>query len=67
MPRINLLPWREELRARKQKQFGVQTAIAALLMGGVVVLVHLHFLGRIEFQESRNEFLTKEISALNKK
>ena len=36
MPRINLLPWREELRAQKQKQFGGQAVAAALLMGAVI-------------------------------
>ena len=41
MPQINLLPWREELRKRRQKEFGVMALVAIVLMGGVVAAVHV--------------------------
>lgn len=66
MPQINLLPWREELRKRRQKEFGVMALVAIVLMGGVVAAVHLHFQGLIDFQNERNQYLTVEIGKLNK-
>ena len=66
MPQINLLPWREELRARRQKEFLTLAVITLLAMGGVVFGVHLHMQGRIDFQVARNEFVQSEISKLDK-
>ena len=67
MPRINLLPWRDELRQRREKEFMVTAVMAALLMGVVVLGVHLHYASRIEYQNQRNTFLEAEIAQLNKK
>jgi len=67
MPQINLLPWRDELRKRREKEFIVTAVIAALMMGGVVLGVHLHYESRIAYQNQRNTFIETEISALNKK
>ena len=67
MPQINLLPWRDELRKRREKEFIVTAVIAALLMGGVVLGVHLYNESRIAYQEQRNQFLETEIASLDKK
>ncbi len=67
MPHINLLPWRDELRKRREKEFIVTAVIAALMMGGVVLGVHLHYESRIAYQDQRNAFIETEISALDKK
>jgi type IV pilus assembly protein PilN len=67
MPHINLLPWREELRLRKQKEFGALAGVAVLVMAGVVFAVHLYFQGLIDYQGQRNAFLEAEILKLNKK
>jgi len=67
MPHINLLPWREELRKRRNKEFGVTAFITAVLMGGVVFGVDWHFQERIDFQNMRNSFLEQQIASLNKK
>jgi type IV pilus assembly protein PilN len=67
MPQINLLPWRDELRKRREKEFIVTVVIAALMMGGVVLGVHLHYESRIAYQNQRNTFIETEISALDKK
>lgn len=67
MPHINLLPWRDELRKRREKEFIITAVIAALMMGGVVLGVHLHYESRIAYQNQRNSFIEAEISALDKK
>ena len=67
MPHINLLPWRDELRKRREKEFIITAVIAALMMGGVVLGVHLHYESRIAYQNQRNSFIEPEIAALAKK
>jgi type IV pilus assembly protein PilN len=67
MPEINLLPWRDELRKRREKEFIVTAVIAALMMGAVVLGVHLHYESRIAYQEQRNKFIEVEIAALDKR
>lgn len=67
MPQINLLPWREELRKQRNKDFGISAGVAVLLMGAVVGGVHLHYQQRIEFQQKRNSFLESEIAKLDQK
>ncbi|MCK5091926.1 MAG: PilN domain-containing protein [Gammaproteobacteria bacterium] len=67
MARINLLPWRENLRKQRQREFGVMTAGAlffTLLLG---FYVHLHISGMIDHQKSRNGFLKKEIAEMDRK
>jgi len=67
MPQINLLPWRDEQRKRREKEFIITAVIAALLMGGVVLGVHLHYESRIAYQNERNSTVETEIAALDKK
>lgn len=66
MPRINLLPWREELRKERQKQFNVQAGAAAIL--GVLVWFWGHSTMQhfISFQDQRNEYLQNQIKTLDK-
>lgn len=67
MPRINLLPWREELRKQRQKEFGIMAGLAVVLMAAVVALAHMQIAAMIEYQDRRNEFLEQEIAKLDKK
>lgn len=67
MPHINLLPWREELRQRRQKEFAVMAGIAVMAMAGVVAAVHLYFVNKIEFQQQRNTYIEGQIAQLDKK
>ena len=67
MAHINLLPWREELRKQKQREFGLMAVGAVVIAGMVVLLSHLHVDGMIENQNQRNAFLQAEISELNKR
>jgi len=66
MARINLLPWREELRKERMKQFQTIAGLAAFLMVAIIVLVHIRVGGIVENQLSRNSYLNKEIKTLEK-
>ena len=62
MARINLLPWREELRQERQRQFLLSTMMTAVLGVVMVFVVGLSFDQRINHQESRNQTIQAEIS-----
>lgn len=66
MIRINLLPYRAERRRARNRQFGIVAALTAAL--GVVVWFagHTVLAGRIEHQETRNDYLKKQIAVLDK-
>ncbi|BAZ92474.1 hypothetical protein TspCOW1_26440 [Thiohalobacter sp. COW1] len=66
MARINLLPWREELRAQQQKDFVVQVVLAAVFGAAIWGLWHMQMAQTIENQNSRNGFLQAEIKKLDK-
>lgn len=67
MARINLLPWREELRKEQRRQFFVVLGGSAILMLLVIGYVHLHINGMIQGQESRNNFLQTQIKEVESK
>nr|MBS0021233.1 PilN domain-containing protein [Gammaproteobacteria bacterium] len=67
MHHINLLPWREELRKRRQKDFGIAALGAVLVTAGVLVLVHMQFNSVIDYQQNRNRFLEEQIAQLDEK
>ena len=67
MARINLLPWREELRKQKQQEFGVTAISSVVIAGLIVLLVHFHVDGMIQGQNQRNVYLESEIDILNKR
>lgn len=66
MPRINLLPWREEQRKQRQKAF--LSMLGAGSIAGVVLVVVLSWLQgtRIDGQRDRNTYLRNEISRLER-
>jgi type IV pilus assembly protein PilN len=61
MPRINLLPWREEERKKRQRDFGVALAGGVVAAVSVVLLTMLAFSQMISNQESRNQRLENEM------
>ena len=67
MPRINLLPWREQQRTERKMAFTV--GIAAAAVGALIVAGagYLFFNSLIEAQVQRNQLLTNEIRELDKK
>ena len=67
MARINLLPWREEARRERQRQF-LYSLIGTLVLGAILVLlVGLFFDQRISHQESRNQQIQVEINRLEQR
>lgn len=67
MARINLLPWRDELRKEKQREFAFTLAGAAILGALLVFMAHMQVKGMIESQDARNRFLDEEIVKLDKR
>lgn len=65
MARINLLPWREELRQQKKKDF--LTAMGLLVFATLIIFafVHTHIQGLQAYQEQRNQMLSSEIATLD--
>jgi type IV pilus assembly protein PilN len=67
MARINLLPWREEARRERQRQF-LYSLMGTLVLGAVLVLlVGLFFDQRISHQEARNQQIQVEINRLEQR
>ena len=67
MARINLLPWREEARRERQRQF-LYSLMGTLVLGAILVLmVGLIFDQRISHQESRNQQIQVEINRLEQR
>jgi type IV pilus assembly protein PilN len=65
MTRINLLPWREERRQEQKKQFGVLAVLMIFLGAAVVGLIHIQMASKIDYQLSRNNFMSSEIAKLD--
>ena len=66
MPRINLLPWREEERKKRQRDFGVAMAggvVAAIICVLATLFVYTQMINN---QKDRNVRLTGEIAELEK-
>ena len=66
MPRINLLPWRAELRQKRKKEFLLALLGAALVGGLLVYASKLTVQGWTRAQQARNNILKNEITALDK-
>lgn len=67
MAKINLLPWREELRKQKQQNFIIATVCSAFLGLIIVVIMHMYIDGINAYQGQRNLMLQNEIAVLDKK
>ena len=67
MARINLLPWREEARRERQRQF-LYSLMGTLVLGAILVLiVGMFFDQRISHQEARNQQIQVEINRLEQR
>ncbi|MCF6249766.1 MAG: PilN domain-containing protein [Methylococcaceae bacterium] len=67
MARINLLPWREELRNQKQQDFMMAIGAGVALTCFVFFLVYLQIEAMKEYQSRRNSILKNEIRLVDKK
>jgi len=66
MPSINLLPWRAELRKRRQKEFLIGLGAAVGLAVVLTLAAHFAVSTMIDAQERRNALLQAEIVELDK-
>lgn len=67
MADINLLPWRDERRKQRQRDFLGMIVGFAVLSAVIWGAVHLQINRMIDAQESRNDFLQREIALLDEK
>jgi type IV pilus assembly protein PilN len=66
MPRINLLPWREQQRTERKKSFGVGMVGAMIGAAAVYGTGLLLMNAMIDSQDGRNNMLRNEIKVLDK-
>jgi type IV pilus assembly protein PilN len=67
MAKINLLPWREELRKQRKQDFFTAIGISVILALAVMASIHVYIDGLQSYQETRNKLLQGEIAWLDKK
>lgn len=67
MAKINLLPWRDELRKQKKQDFINAIALSAVGTIGILIAVYMYIEGLKEYQNQRNQKLEAEIVLLDKK
>ncbi|MDY6942592.1 MAG: PilN domain-containing protein [Pseudomonadota bacterium] len=64
---INLLPWREQARAERQRQFLVILAGAVIAVGAGLFATSNYIQSHINYQQARNQKIQKEINDLDSK
>jgi type IV pilus assembly protein PilN len=67
MARINLLPWRENLRKKRTREYGKTLLAVALVTAATCVGVRFAINEMIEYQQRRNAVLEQEIAEVDKK
>ena len=65
MARINLLPWRDAERRRRQREFGIAIGLALGLVVLIGLGVRFYMETMIDGQNDRNALLQQEIAKLN--
>ncbi|MAE23371.1 pilus assembly protein PilN [Pseudomonas indoloxydans] len=65
MARINLLPWREQLREERKQRFLVSLVGVLVVAAGLVFLGDQFLSAAISNQNARNDFIKKEIAVLD--
>jgi type IV pilus assembly protein PilN len=66
MPRINLLPWRDEQRKERQMHFLIALGIATLVAVLLAFVGYVMLSSMIDSQQRRNDRLRAEIKSLDK-
>ncbi len=65
MARINLLPWREQLREERKREFIVLLLGVFIIAAGIIIMIDRNFRADIRYQQARNDFLRREILVLD--
>jgi len=66
MARINLLPWRDQLRKDRERRFYVGAVAAVIATLGGLAYAHMFVAGQIDAQGLRSQFLTQQIALVDK-
>lgn len=67
MARINLRPWREELRQQKQKEYLMLLALVVVAAAAIWWTVRGFYDTQLQDQRIRNQYLNQQISTLDGK
>lgn len=67
MIKINLLPWREELREERKQRFFLMLGVAVFIGLLIMAMVHLVLAKQIKNQVKRNQILIGEIAILDQR
>ena len=67
MAKINLLPWREELREQKNKEYYAAIGAVVAAAAVIVYLVMSFYDGALSAQQNRNNYITREMKVLDEK
>lgn len=65
MAKINLLPWRQELRKQRQQEFVAIVVAVAVIAIGIVLFAHMALSKQVSDQLERNSYIRAEISTLD--
>jgi type IV pilus assembly protein PilN len=65
MARINLLPWRDQQREERKREFIVLLISVFITAVGIIVMIDRNFRADIRYQELRNDLLHREILVLD--
>ena len=66
MARINLLPWREAERKKRQQEFGLLVLAGVLITVVALVAAHMQIESMIQAQNQRNAYLEREIAVVER-
>src|SRR5690554_7218549 len=67
MANINLLPWRQELRKERQKEFFMVIGLVVAAALFILYSLNGYYAGAIENQNKRNNFIKSETKVLKAK
>ena len=67
MANINLLPWREELREQRNKEFYAAIGVVVVIALALIYLVSSYYEGALQAQQFRNSFVARETQVLDEK
>lgn len=67
MANVNLLPWRETLREEQKREFLIFFVGVVVFAAVLLIISHLFMMNRITYHQTRNAYLKKEITLLDKK
>ena len=66
MAKINLLPWREQRREERKKQFIAMLAATVVASVAIIFMADLYISDSVNHQQKRNQYLQSKIDVMNK-